>query len=36
MNQYDPHRSGPPNILGWLLTLVVLGLIFAVVLGYFV
>lgn len=35
MSDYDRHRDGPPNLLGWLLAFVLLGLIVVVLLGYF-
>lgn len=35
MSDYDRHRDGQPNLLGWLLTFVLLALIVIVLLGYF-
>jgi hypothetical protein len=35
MSDYDQHRNGPPNLLGWLLTFVLLTLILVVVIRYF-
>lgn len=35
MSDYDTQRDRPPNLLGWLLAFVMLGLILIVLLGYF-
>jgi hypothetical protein len=35
MSDYDQHRNGPPNLLGWILAMVLLGLILVVVLRHF-
>jgi len=35
MNEYDRRRGDPPNALGWLLALVLLGLVALVMLTHF-